>query len=120
MAGHAEGLADQRRCPECDWNFTGEDGVKAEDGTVLCSDDCRADYEEGNPNLWVDPEDCLIDGVGFADPGGHSALRAETPGNPRNLPCPNCGEPNMLTPLDRARHYCCDTCSDAAERGLDY
>lgn len=24
----------------------------------------------------------------FADPGGNSALRAETPTNPRNLPCP--------------------------------
>lgn len=58
-----------------------------------------------------------VDGVGFADPGGRSALRAATPGNPRNLPCPNCGEPNRLTPLDKARGYQCDSCADRAERG---
>jgi hypothetical protein len=61
-----------------------------------------------------DDED-LIDGVGFADPGGRSALRAATPDNPRNLPCPTCGRPNMLTPIDRARGYQCDICADAAE-----
>jgi hypothetical protein len=57
----------------------------------------------------------LIDGVGFADPGGQSALRAATPENPRNLPCPNCGEPDRLTPADRARGYQCDSCARAAE-----
>ena len=36
----------------------------------------------------------------FADPGGESALRAATPSNPRNLPCPNCEQPNRLTPAD--------------------
>lgn len=56
---------------------------------------------------------------GFADPGG-SALRAATPGNPRNLPCPECGAPNRLTPADRARGYRCDPCADRAERGWDY
>ena len=35
-------------------------------------------------------DDELIDGVGFADPGGRSALRAATRNNPRNLPCPTC------------------------------
>jgi hypothetical protein len=55
----------------------------------------------------------------FADPGGRSALRAETDSNPRNLPCPNCGEENRLTPADRARGYQCDTCADRAERGCD-
>ena len=65
-------------------------------------------------------EDYPIDGVGFADPGGNSALRAETPGNPRNLPCPNCGAPNRLTPIDRANGYQCDSCADRAERGYDY
>lgn len=60
-----------------------------------------------------------IDGVGFADPGGRSALRAATKSNPRNLPCPNCERPNRLTPLDRARGYQCDRCADAAERGID-
>jgi hypothetical protein len=66
-----------------------------------------------------DEEDYLIDGVGFADPGGNSALRAETPDNPRNLPCPNCGQPNRLTPIDRERGYQCDECADRAERGFD-
>jgi len=53
----------------------------------------------------------------FADPGGNSALRAAGPGNPRNLPCPTCGEPDRLTPADRARGYQCDSCADALERG---
>lgn len=53
----------------------------------------------------------------FADPGGHSALRAETHDNPRNLPCPECGAPNRLTPADQARNYRCDQCADRAERG---
>lgn len=59
----------------------------------------------------------LIDGVGFADPGGVSALRAATPDNPRNLPCPTCGTPNVLTPLDARRGYQCDRCADRDERG---
>jgi hypothetical protein len=62
----------------------------------------------------------LIDGVGFAEPGGRSALRAATKNNPRNLPCPTCGRPNRLTPIDVARGYQCDSCADRAERGLDY
>jgi hypothetical protein len=62
-------------------------------------------------------EDYRIDGVGFAQAG--SALRAATKSNPRNLPCPTCGEPNRLTPLDVARSYQCDECSDRDERGCD-
>ena len=58
-----------------------------------------------------------IDGVGFADPGGTSALRAATKDNPRNLPCPNCGRDNMLTPIDRQRGYQCDICADETEMG---
>jgi hypothetical protein len=65
-------------------------------------------------------EDDLIDGVGFADPGGNSALRAATPDNPRNLPCPGCGAENALTPIDKHRGYVCDRCADRAERGMDY
>ena len=64
-----------------------------------------------------DDDENLIDGVGFADPGGRSALRAATRENPRTLPCPNCGEPNRLTPLDRARGYRCNACADQAECG---
>jgi hypothetical protein len=51
----------------------------------------------------------------FADPGGRSALRASSKRNPRNLPCPNCGKKNKLTPADRARGYQCDACADHAE-----
>lgn len=58
-----------------------------------------------------------IDGVGFADPGGRSALRAATDANPRNYPCPNCGAEDVLTRIDVARGYQCDGCADAAERG---
>ena len=69
------------------------------------------EYEDDDTNL--------IDGVGFADPGGKSALRAETAENPRNLPCPSCEAPNRLTPLDRRRGYQCDSCADRAERDCD-
>ncbi len=55
----------------------------------------------------------------FADPGGNSALRRAHAGNPRNLPCPCCKQPNRLTPADKARGYRCDTCADKAERGYD-
>lgn len=55
----------------------------------------------------------------FADPGGTSALRRAHVGNTRNLPCPNCKEPNRLTPKDRALGYQCDSCADRAERGWD-
>jgi hypothetical protein len=58
------------------------------------------------------------DEVHFADPGGESALRAETPDNPRNLPCPNCGVEDVLTPEDVALHYCCDAC--ARRREMDF
>ncbi len=60
-------------------------------------------------------EEYPIDGVGFQDPGGRSALRRATRNNPRNLPCPTCGKPNRLTPLDRKRGYQCDDCADRAE-----
>ena len=53
----------------------------------------------------------------FADPGGRSALRAASKRNPRNLPCPNCGAPNRLTPQDKALGYQCDQCADTLERG---
>jgi hypothetical protein len=55
----------------------------------------------------------------FADPGGDSALYAASPKNPRNLPCPTCGWPNRITPLDELAGYQCDSCATATERGLD-
>lgn len=58
--------------------------------------------------------------LAFANPGGNSALRASSPSNPRNLPCPTCGEANRLTPADRTRGYQCDACADRAEGGGGY
>ena len=55
----------------------------------------------------------------FANPGGRSALRRACKENPRNLPCPTCGQPNRLTPVDRSKGYQCDECADAAE-GFGY
>lgn len=83
------------------WKEAGEPPVT----TGMFADD--ADYD---PREWEDRDE-----IDFADPGGHSALRAATPENPRNLPCPNCGKPNRITPADRALHYQCDECADKAE-----
>ena len=57
------------------------------------------------------------DDISFVDPSGRSALRAATAENPRNLPCPTCGAPDVLTPADRACGYQCDGCADQIERG---
>lgn len=67
------------------------------------------------PRPYYDDGEGADDSSMFADPGGRSALRAATKKNPRNLPCPNCGKPNRLTPQDRALGYQCDECADAAE-----
>ena len=74
-------------------------------------------YDPLDEAMRDDPDD--EDGIrnAFADPGGNSALRAASPRNPRNLPCPDCGRKNVLTPADRARGYRCDRCADQAERG---
>ncbi len=69
-----------------------------------------ADYDDDYPDY---------DDIQFMDPGGKSALRAASKSNPRNLPCPNCGAKNRLTPADRALGYQCDSCADRAERGCD-
>lgn len=53
----------------------------------------------------------------FADPGGRSALRAAGKGNPRNLPCPTCKTPDVLTPADVRRGYQCNRCADRDEGG---
>lgn len=63
------------------------------------------------------PDDPDDDRSMFADPGGRSALRRAGRYNPRNLPCPTCGEPDQLTPADRAQGYQCDACADRAECG---
>jgi hypothetical protein len=77
------------------------------------------DFEDDDEQYWDDD----LDDEEFADPGGRSALRAASKHNPRIHPCPNCGEPDRLTPADVARGYQCDTCADRAEgiyRGADY
>jgi hypothetical protein len=51
----------------------------------------------------------------FAEPFGRSALRRATRGNPRNLPCPTCKQPNRLTPKDARLGYQCNQCADAEE-----
>jgi len=68
---------------------------------------------------WYDDDEYLRSQMDFAEPGGKSALRAATPTNPRNLPCPTCKWPNRLTPKDVALGYQCDSCADAAERGTE-
>jgi len=73
--------------------------------------------EDRMPYGYDDFDDYDIDGVGFADPGGRSALRAATRDNPRDRPCPTCGRKNVLTRIDVARGYQCDRCADAAEGG---
>jgi hypothetical protein len=71
------------------------------------------DYDYGDDDYDFDYN------IEFADPGGRSALRAASKSNPRNLPCPTCGTPNVLTPKDKALGYQCDRCADAAEFGFD-
>lgn len=68
--------------------------------------------------MYQDEPDTYFDDD-FADPTGHSALRAASAKNPRNRPCPTCNRPNRLTPKDVAHGYQCDSCADALERGVD-
>jgi hypothetical protein len=84
-------------------------------GGTWCLD---ADEDDGYDHPW-DEDDDLIDGVGFADPGGHSALRAASASNPRDRPCPTCHAENVLTRIDVARGYHCNRCAEAIERGWD-
>ena len=70
-------------------------------------------YEDDEPPDREDFDDCE-----FADPDGDSALRAASESNPRNLPCPDCGEPDRLTPKDVALGYCCNACADRNEGGF--
>ena len=77
---------------------------------MLDEDDDYEDDDEFDPGL---DDDFSM----FADPGGKSALRAETPDNPREHPCPSCGTENVLTPADVALGYQCNACADRAEQG---
>jgi hypothetical protein len=79
----------------------------------------RESKQMGRPSDYGDDYEEDRDSIHFADLGGKSALRAATKRNPRNLPCPNCGAKNRLTPADRALGYQCDSCADKTERGCD-
>ena len=70
-------------------------------------------YMDMNEDHYEDSEDRSE----FEQPYGNSALRRSSRANPRNLPCPNCHEPNRLTPKDVALGYQCDSCADALEAG---
>ena len=102
-------------CDECDSPMSEEcSNYIADDDLTLC-DGCYNDYlDDGEMDCEYDRDD-LIDGVGFADPGGHSSLRAETVNNPRNRPCPSCHAANVLTPADVRAGYQCNRCADIAE-----
>jgi hypothetical protein len=76
------------------------------------------DYEYDRDHYYDERNEELYDSLDFADPGGESALRAASPTNPRNLPCPTCKEPNKLTPKDRALGYQCDACARSDEMGF--
>ncbi len=80
-------------------------------------EDFDEEYDFDNEDEYYEEDEFLIDGVGFQDEGGNSALRAATKSNPRNLPCPECERENQLTPLDVAAGYRCDRCADRAEHG---
>lgn len=54
----------------------------------------------------------------FAEPGGESALRRATRGNPRNRPCPTCKAKNRLTAKDVALGYQCNGCARRDESGF--
>lgn len=80
---------------------------------------CLEEADFNDAEAWEEVMDnCgYEEGIAFAEPGGRSALRAETDDNPRNLPCPTCGTPNQLTPKDVELGYQCDACADALELG---
>jgi hypothetical protein len=77
-------------------------------------------YFSGLGGIDNDPTDQDQDkdyGIQFEKAG--SRLRASSPSNPRNLPCPRCKTANRLTPKDRALGYQCDSCRDAIWRRVD-
>jgi hypothetical protein len=81
-------------------------------------DDFDEENEGGDEDINYDEEFIRDSRLDFADPGGRSALRAETPDNPRDCDCPTCGDREVLTRLDIQLGYQCDRCADAAESGV--
>ncbi len=107
-------------CCECDAQLEDGEDMYVASGAG-CETYCEGCYEDMSDAECFDDRDYgdddsyLIDGVGFADPGGHSSLRAATKDNPRDCDCPTCGAENVLTRIDRQRGYQCDRCADKAE-----
>jgi hypothetical protein len=85
-------------------------------GIKMNQHDEYLDYDRLTYDEYYDNEDDFGIDCGFADPSGHSALRAVTENNPRNLSCPTCEKPYRLTPADVRLGYQCDDCADRAER----
>lgn len=73
------------------------------------------DYDDDSFSPYDGEDEELIDGVGFSDPGGRSSLRAATPDNPRDQPCPSCDAQDVLTRIDVERGYQCNRCADRDE-----
>lgn len=100
------------KCPEC-----GAEGDFDDECPSCGAELYDTDLDEYEYEREILEDEGPVDGVGFADPGGNSALRAATRDNPRDCPCPTCGRENVLTRIDRQRGYQCDRCADEAERG---
>ncbi len=100
-----------------DGDFIADDSFLDEfqDDDLDC--DVFADDLDRDPADDIDWPDDFCREDEFAEPGVNSALRAESPTNPRNLPCPNCGQQNRLTPKDVALGYQCNECAQQVEMG---
>lgn len=110
-------------CDGCDDEIEIDQDIFCHDGNIYCEacyddmelyqcQDDDVDYDRDYMQGWDDEEGYKSM---FADPGGRSALRAATPDNPRDRPCPQCNRQNVLTPADVRLSYVCDHCADQAE-----
>jgi len=102
-------------CEGCEGEF--EDDELTDGHCCDCLQDLEYERNCEMRELANDPDSPYFMADRFADPGGDSCLYPETDDNPRNLACPNCGAPNVLTPADRAAGYQCDSCARQAEMG---
>lgn len=112
-------------CEGCEEEMDDEAIAASEGESCNYCAECRVEESleqaEGDPDgSYNDGDDWQIDGVGFADPGGESALRATTPDNPRDRPCPTCEAEDVLTGFDVAAGYQCNVCAERAECGMAY
>lgn len=102
-------------CPRCGDEFD-EDSPEAE--FITENGFCDLCYKAQMEDLQMERLEGRIPDFEFANPGGYSALRAETDDNPRIYSCPNCRRENQLTLKDKQKGYQCDFCADQAERGF--